>query len=170
MEIKTDDLFDSEFDKCVDYALLEFGRKTAKKWIDSLIDIKHQLRLMPERYSFVPELQKWRKYRGAIIMENFKIIYFYNEEYHIDESKIAGDKVCEPSPVYASVASESVSHHVIDSGIEQKDEIPVLKNHFSYEGLLDSIDYCETIKDDPSKWESVDAFNERLYEEFPWLR
>ena len=35
---------------------------------------------MPERYPFVPELQKWRKYRGAIIMENFKIIYFYNEE------------------------------------------------------------------------------------------
>lgn len=92
------------------------------------------------------------------------------KKYHIDESKIAGDKVCEPSPAYASVASESVSHHVIDSGIEQEDEIPVLKNHFSYEGLLDSIDYCETIKDDPSKWESVDAFNERLYEEFPWLR
>ena len=80
MEIKTDDLFDSEFDKYVDYALLEFGRKTARKWIDSLIGIKHQLRLMPERYPFVPELQKWRKYRGAIIMENFKIIYFYNEE------------------------------------------------------------------------------------------
>ena len=80
MEIKADDLFDSEFDKCVDYALLEFGRKTAKKWIDSLIGIKHQLRLMPESYPFVPELQKWRRYRGAIIMENFKIIYFYNEE------------------------------------------------------------------------------------------
>lgn len=80
MEIKADDLFDSEFDKCVDYALLEFGRKTAKKWIDSLIGIKYQLRLMPESYPFVPELQKWRKYRGAIIMKNFKIIYFYNEE------------------------------------------------------------------------------------------
>ena len=78
MEIKADDLFDSEFDKCVDYALLEFGRKTAKKWIDSLIGIKHQLRLMPESYLFVPELQKWRKFRGAIIMKNFKIIYFYN--------------------------------------------------------------------------------------------
>ena len=80
MEIKADDLFDSEFNKCVDYALLEFGRKTAKKWIDSLIGIKHHLRQMPERYPFVPELQKWRKYRGAIIMKNFKIIYFYNEE------------------------------------------------------------------------------------------
>ena len=53
------------------------------------------------------------------------------KKYHIEESKIAGDKVCEPSPAYASVASESVSHHVIDSGIEQEDEIPVLKNHFS---------------------------------------
>lgn len=80
MEIKADDLFDSEFDKCVDYALLEFGRKTAKKWIDSLIGIKHQLRLMPESYPFVPELQKWRRYRGAIIMKNFKIIYFYDED------------------------------------------------------------------------------------------
>ena len=80
MVIKADDLFDSEFDKCVDYALLEFGRKTAKKWIDSLIGMKHQLRLMPESYPFVPELQKWRKYRGAIIMKNFKIIYFYNEK------------------------------------------------------------------------------------------
>ena len=59
------------------------------------------------------------------------------KKYHIEESKIVGDKVCEPSPVYASVASESVSHHMIDSGIEQKDEIPVLKNHFSYEGLLE---------------------------------
>ena len=29
---------------------------------------------------FMQEFQKWRKYRGAIIMKNFKIIYFYNEE------------------------------------------------------------------------------------------
>ena len=27
--------------------------------------------------------------------------------YHIDESKIAGDKVCEPSPAYRSAASAS---------------------------------------------------------------
>ena len=29
---------------------------------------------------FMQEFQKWRKYRGAIIMKNFKIINFYNEE------------------------------------------------------------------------------------------
>ena len=27
-------------------------------------------------------------------------------KYHIEESKIAEDKVCEPSPAYATVASE----------------------------------------------------------------
>lgn len=41
---------------------------------------------------------------------------------------------------------------------------------FSYEGLMESITYCESIKDDPSKWESVDDFNLRLYKEFPWLK
>ena len=46
MEIKADDLFDSEFDKCVDYALLEFCRKTAKKWIDSLIGIQVSQRIL----------------------------------------------------------------------------------------------------------------------------
>lgn len=46
MEIKADDLFDSEFDKCVDYALLEFSRKTAKKWIDSLIGIQVSQRIL----------------------------------------------------------------------------------------------------------------------------
>ena len=40
MEIKTDDLFDSEFDKCVDYALLEFGRKTAHRAKKIIIQIK----------------------------------------------------------------------------------------------------------------------------------
>ena len=58
------------------------------------------------------------------------------KKYHIEESEIAEDKVCEPSPAYATAASEPVSHHVIDSRIEPEDEIPVLKNHFSYEGQI----------------------------------
>lgn len=41
---------------------------------------------------------------------------------------------------------------------------------FSYEGLMESIEYCESVKDDSSKWESMDDFNNRLYEEFPWLK
>lgn len=31
------------------------------------------------------------------------------KKYHIDESKIAGDKVCEPSPAYRSAASSASS-------------------------------------------------------------
>ena len=30
-------------------------------------------------------------------------------KYHIDESKVAGDKVCEPSPAYRSTASAASS-------------------------------------------------------------
>ena len=29
------------------------------------------------------------------------------KKYHIDESKVAGDKVCEPSPAYRSATSAS---------------------------------------------------------------
>ena len=31
------------------------------------------------------------------------------KKYHIEESKIAGDKVCEPSPAYRSMASSASS-------------------------------------------------------------
>ena len=31
------------------------------------------------------------------------------KKYHIDESKVAGDKVCEPSPAYRSAASSASS-------------------------------------------------------------
>ena len=41
---------------------------------------------------------------------------------------------------------------------------------FTYEGLMESIIYCESIKDAPTQWESVDDFNCRLYKEFPWLK
>ena len=31
------------------------------------------------------------------------------KKYHIEESEIAGDKVCEPSPAYRSAASSALS-------------------------------------------------------------
>ena len=71
MEIKTDALFKKEIKKCIEYALQEFGLKTARKWQTQYKEIKRLLEFMPKRY---------QKYRGAIIMKNFKIIYFYNEE------------------------------------------------------------------------------------------
>ena len=80
VEIKVERLFLAEFRKSVAYALSEFGRKTVKNWNAEYEKIRHRLEMMPTGYPFVPELQKWQKYRGAIIMKNFKIIYFYDED------------------------------------------------------------------------------------------
>ena len=80
MVVRQDEVFMQEFQKCLGFALEEFGKKTVGRWQEQMSRIMHRLKMMPESYPFVPELQKWRKYRGAIIMKNFKIIYFYNEE------------------------------------------------------------------------------------------
>lgn len=40
----------------------------------------------------------------------------------------------------------------------------------SWESLMESIEYCKTIADDPTKWEPYDDFKERLYQDFPWLK
>ena len=81
MEIKTDALFKKEIKKCIEYALQEFGLKTARKWQTQYKEIKRSLEFMPKRYPIVAHFRNERmEFRGAIIMKNFKIIYFYNEE------------------------------------------------------------------------------------------
>lgn len=52
----------------------------------------------------------------------------------------------------------------VDDG-NSLDEIPVLGNHWSWEGLMETLGYCKTIVDDPTKWEDNDVFMARLYEE-----
>ncbi len=81
MEIKTDALFKKEIKKCIEYALQEFGLKTARKWQTQYKEIKRLLESMPKRYPIVAHFRnETMEFRGAIIMKNFKIIYFYNEE------------------------------------------------------------------------------------------
>ena len=81
MEIKADALFKKEIKKCIEYALQEFGVKTARKWQTQYKEIKRLLEFMPKRYPIVAHFRnETMEFRGAIIMENFKIIYFYNEE------------------------------------------------------------------------------------------
>ena len=72
VEIKVERLFLVEFRKCVAYAFSEFGRKTVKNWNAEYEKIRNRLEIMPTGYPFVPELQKWQKYRGAIITKNLK--------------------------------------------------------------------------------------------------
>ena len=81
MEIKTDALFKKEIKKCIEYALQEFGLKTARKWQTQYKEIKRLLEFMPKRYPIVAHFRnETMEFRGATIMKNFKIIYFYNEE------------------------------------------------------------------------------------------
>uniref|UniRef100_UPI003FF14C5A hypothetical protein n=1 Tax=Prevotella sp. TaxID=59823 RepID=UPI003FF14C5A len=76
MEIKTDALFKKEIKKSIEYALQEFGLKTARKWQTQYKEIKRSLEFMPVAHFRNERME----FRGAIIMKNFKIIYFYNEE------------------------------------------------------------------------------------------
>ncbi len=46
MEIKTDALFKKEIKKCIEYALQEFGLKTARKWQTQYKEIKRLLEFM----------------------------------------------------------------------------------------------------------------------------
>ena len=56
MEIKTDALFNKEIKKCIEYALQEFGLKTARKWQTQYKEIKRLLEFMPKRYPIVAHL------------------------------------------------------------------------------------------------------------------
>ena len=59
----------------------EFGLKTARKWQTQYKESKRLLEFMPKRYPIVAHFRnETMEFRGAIIMKNFKIIYFYNEE------------------------------------------------------------------------------------------
>ena len=55
MEIKTDALFKKEIKKSIEYALQEFGLKTARKWQTQYKEIKRSLEFMPKRYPIVAQ-------------------------------------------------------------------------------------------------------------------
>ena len=61
------------------------------------------------------------------------------KKYYIEESKIAGDKVCEPSPAYRSAAS-SVSSVSWDEAYDT-DSYPMGRS------LEQVMDHCESILD-----------------------
>ena len=61
------------------------------------------------------------------------------KKYHIEESKIAGDKVCEPSPACRSMAS-SVSSELWDEAYDT-DSYPMGRS------LEQVMEHCESILD-----------------------
>ena len=83
------------------------------------------------------------------------------KKYHIEESKIAGDKVCEPSPAYRSAASAaSVSW---DEAYDT-DSYPMGR---SLEQVMEHCAEVENYLDDPDHWISIDEFEEQMRKAIP---
>jgi plasmid stabilization system protein ParE len=68
------------FNDYVENARLEYGEKTAKKWISNAAEIFAHLQKYPESYTPEPLLKnRIRKYRSCRLMGNrFRIVYYYN--------------------------------------------------------------------------------------------
>ena len=76
----TDDPFKKELRDMVVYTLAEFGATSVKRFNKELDDIKHRLMLHPLSSPREPMLKRFhRPYHSAIIKENWKIIYRYDE-------------------------------------------------------------------------------------------
>ena len=96
-----------------------------------------------------------------MIMWNFKSERIMEEKkYHIEESKIAGDKVCEPSPAYRSAASSasSVSSVSWDEAYDT-DSYPMGR---SLEQVMEHCAEIDKHLDDPNYGHPVDDLIARL--------
>ena len=105
------------------------------------------------------------------------------KKYHIDESKIAGDKVCEPSPAYRSAASasdvsepmmaySSLHHAEMEKEGDEWDEVYNTDSYPMGRSLEQVMEHCESILDkldDPNYGEPIsvlDAEIERMIAEW----
>ena len=82
------------------------------------------------------------------------------KKYHIEESEIVGDKVCEPSPAYRSMASSasSVSSVSWDEAYET-DSYPMGRS------LEQVMEHCESIfdkLDDPNYGEPISVLDDEI--------
>lgn len=84
------------------------------------------------------------------------------KKYHIEESKIAGDKVCEPSPAYRSMAS-SVSSVSWDEAYDT-DSYPMGR---SLEQVMEHCAEVEKYLDDSDHWISIDEFEAQMRKAIP---
>ena len=82
------------------------------------------------------------------------------KKYHIEESEIVGDKVCEPSPAYRSMASSasSVSSVSWDEAYDT-DSYPLGRS------LEQVMEHCESIfdkLDDPNYGEPISVLDDEI--------
>lgn len=90
------------------------------------------------------------------------------KKYHIEELKIAGDKVCEPSPAYRSAASSASSASSVSW-----DEAYGTDSYPMGRSLEQVMEHCAEIDkhlDDPNYGMSWEEFNAHLRKTIPgWL-
>ena len=90
------------------------------------------------------------------------------KKYHIEESKIAGDKVCEPSPACCSTASSASSVSSVSW-----DEAYGTDSYPMGRSLEQVMEHCAEIDkhlDDPNYGMSWEEFNAHLRKTIPgWL-
>ena len=68
-----------QLEEHLDYALEEFGQKCVRNWYRDILRIESRLTLHPLSYPKVSVLEHREKdYRGAIIMNNFQLIHYYD--------------------------------------------------------------------------------------------
>lgn len=84
MEVKSTRKFRNKLAAILDYASMEFGQKTVRRWQENLIVMLNNLRSNPEMYPFVSELHDTQpNAHGVIMMKNFKVIFVLNSKKQI---------------------------------------------------------------------------------------
>ena len=85
------------------------------------------------------------------------------KKYHIEESKIAGDKVCEPSPAYRSMASSTSSVSSVSSvswdEAYDTDSYPMGR---SLEQVMEHCAEVEKYLDDPNYGEPISVLDDEI--------
>ena len=73
------ELASRQLEEHLDYALEEFGQKCVRNWYRDILRIESRLTLHPLSYPKVSVLEHREKdYRGAIIMNNYQLIHYYD--------------------------------------------------------------------------------------------
>ena len=82
------------------------------------------------------------------------------KKYHIEESEIVGDKVCEPSPAYRSMASSASSVSSVSW-----DEAYATDSYPMGRSLEQVMEHCESIfdkLDDPNYGEPISVLDDEI--------
>lgn len=78
-QVGTKKAFDEKLHSYIEQAYEDYGMKAAKRWYDSVKVAIRKLGRFPEAYSPVGKKRNIM-FRGIIIMKNFKMIYYYDEQ------------------------------------------------------------------------------------------